>query len=925
MRKLLLAAFFSITLISISGKSEAQVLINYWNFNSFTSTVGDTFGSAYDPIPVFKASYSVIDTNKAVFTYVPQSGISTKSADSAWVDVNAGTTVNAQQGAAAGNALRIRNPTDGMEMRFYIPTNNFNNISFTYALETSSLTSGDSIQLFDYSVDSGNTWNTSAITVNGVNVDTLKVAQSAYNGQFALVTIGFGSDTNVNNNPKLVLRIKFKRANAGTSGNNRFDNVAVTGNYLASSIVVSTPPLGDTLYVGNPDTIIYQTSGLIAPVRTVNLSTDSGNTWTELGLSSRDTFVWVVPNRASSNCFIEVIDTVNQITGKSPRFVIHVQKIVVSAPPAGDTLLVGQTDSVEYQTFGLISNFRAINLSTDSGKTWTEEGISSKDTFAWVVPNDTSSNCFIEVVDQNGITGKSGKLVVLYSKPAPAPPPPPPAWLIHYWNFSTFSTTGDTVPNVPRLKAFYSAIDTNKATIIDTLVPGTSKSYVSFVDNTPGDSCNALLGDLTTNALRVRNPSDSMQLLIFMPSTGYKNLSLVFGLESSSTGSGQSIEYYAYSVDGGNTWKTSGLTVNGTAVDTLNLLTYKSNGATIYEKGGPPGTGYGLMSIGINDTSANNNPNLVFRVEFKAQNTGTSGNNRFEHVALEGTSTKIVTPPVPDSIKVSAPIAGDTLLSRTHQNITYTVTSSTSYTRYIQYSTNGGTTWINIDTALNTLTYNWTVPATASSNALIRVIDTTGVIGLSGKFVILVPGTVASVTLTTPNVTEGTTTNIMWSASGYLGNTLNIDVAYDGVTWNSIVAGYPVANTSYAWTAPMSQFSGVLIRVTFASGSTGISAPFDIVAPASVSDASNVPANIELWPNPFQTQTTLQYNLSSSEDVSLSVHDLLGREIENIQEGTQTAGVHQITFDGSHEPAGIYMYELTIGNIRNRGELVIVH
>ena len=263
------------------------------------------------------------------------------------------------------------------------------------------------------------------------------------------------------------------------------------------------------------------------------------------------------------------------------------------------------------------------------------------------------------------------------------------------------------------------------------------------------------------------------------------------------------------------------------------------------------------------------------------------------------------------------------MLAGTQKTISYTVTATTSHTRTIQYSTNGGTSWITIatDTAL---TYAWIVPATPSSNVLVRVKDTTGVVGTSSPFVIAVPGTVDSVWLSPSQVIAGSNTTINWKASGYLGNSLTINVYYDGVTPNLLENASSEANGSYVWAVPAAEVTGVFVRVTFASGATASSTPFDIVAPASVSDRSNVGTNIQLWPNPFQTQTTIQYQLTSAENVSLSIHDLLGREVESIQEGTESAGEHEIMFDGTHQPAGAYIYELTIGDTHHRGQLVIV-
>lgn len=915
MRRFFLAAFLSITLLSISNRSEAQVLINYWNFNNFIAT--DTFGSAFNPIPLIDADYSAINTTDAYMLYTFDSGTSVKSKDSCWIDATTGSTVNAEQSASAGNCLRVRNPSDFTALEFFIPTTNFKNISVSYALQSSSAKSGQAVEVFAYSVDSGVTWKTASLTVDGANVDTLLDTGAVYINGFGLVTIGFGSDTTVNNNSKLVLRIVFKSyttgAITGTSGNARLDNIAVMGSYLKSSIIAATPAAGVTLYGGQQQTISYSISGAITPTRIIYLSTDSGQIWSQIVSTTQTSYAWTVPNVNSNNCFIEIVDS-NGITGISGRFSMRPPTITVSQPTAGEALIVGSPQLISYSTLGAVSNFRAIDYSTDSGKSWLEIGITTLDTFTWVVPNDTSSNCFIEIIDAKGFIGMSGKFTILLTKPLP---PAAPSGLIHYWNFSALSRA-DTVPNTPRLKAFYSAIDTNAATITDTLESGTSKYYVGWFDNVAGDSTNHQLGDTSKIALRARNPSDSMEVMMRIPSTGYKNLSLQYGMESSSTKSGQLVQVFDYSVDGGTTWKTSSLTVQGANVDTLDVTN------PIFQ-----GTSWGLVTVTFgNDTTVNNNPNLVLRIKFRGNNTGTGGNNRFEHVTLEGIATSAPPPPppppVPDSIVVTAPSTGDTLLVGTQQTISYTVTSSTSYSRSIQYSTNGGTTWINVDTVVTTPTYNWTVPATPSSNVLVRVKDSTGVIGTSGKVVIVVPGTVDSVWLAPLPVIEGSNETINWKASGYLGNNVAINVYYDGVTPNSLENASSEASGSYLWAVPVAEVTGVFVRVTFASGATATSAPFNIVAPASVSDASNNTANIQLWPNPFQTQTTIQYELASSEDVSLSIYDLLGREVESVQEGIQGSGEHEIVFDGTHEPAGAYSYELTVGDTRYRGQLVIV-
>jgi len=219
----LLVCFFVIS--TLPSVSMAQgTLIHYWHFNNFA----DSFHT--NSIPGIAADFSIHDTSKAKILYTKIPG--TSAAYGTYVDSFTAPTAdhdtfNARMSAPPGFALRVRNPSDSMELLFYIPTVHYKNILLKYGVERSN-TSGMLTQNFDYSVDSGSTWRTTGLTTLSYTVrDT-----------FGLVATSFGSDTEVNNNPKLVFRIKFAGSNTGTSGNNRFDNVTIDGD----SIVVGTTP-----------------------------------------------------------------------------------------------------------------------------------------------------------------------------------------------------------------------------------------------------------------------------------------------------------------------------------------------------------------------------------------------------------------------------------------------------------------------------------------------------------------------------------------------------------------------------------------------------------------------------------------------------------------------------------------------------------
>jgi hypothetical protein len=190
--------------------------------------------------------------------------------------------------------------------------------------------------------------------------------------------------------------------------------------------------------------------------------------------------------------------------------------------------------------------------------------------------------------------------------------------LIHYWHFNNF-TSAYTWPSIASIGADFSLIDTNKARVVyENYYPSVSASYPAKFDNVAGDVLNARMSMPAGNGIRTRNPTDSMQLLFYIPSTNYANLTLKFATQTSSYTSGDSVQLYAYSVDSGSTWITSGSGMSE-FLDSASVL-------------------YRLVTVNFNDAAAFNNPKLVFRVTYLGRNNTGSGNNRFDNITLEGTT-----------------------------------------------------------------------------------------------------------------------------------------------------------------------------------------------------------------------------------------------------------------------------------------------
>jgi len=191
--------------------------------------------------------------------------------------------------------------------------------------------------------------------------------------------------------------------------------------------------------------------------------------------------------------------------------------------------------------------------------------------------------------------------------------------LIHYWHFNNYSQGAMHTPTINAIAADFTAITGSNANILYKTNTGTAPdTYIDSLQpvTTDYDTVNARMGQPSGGAIRARNPSDSMKLYFYLPSTGYKNLTLKYGTELSSLTHGMLHQNFDYSTDGGTSWKTSGLSETSDAADTA----------------------FKLVAVTFTDTTANNNANLVFRITFSGNDTGTQGNNRFDNVTLEGTA-----------------------------------------------------------------------------------------------------------------------------------------------------------------------------------------------------------------------------------------------------------------------------------------------
>jgi predicted GH43/DUF377 family glycosyl hydrolase len=92
---------------------------------------------------------------------------------------------------------------------------------------------------------------------------------------------------------------------------------------------------------------------------------------------------------------------------------------------------------------------------------------------------------------------------------------------------------------------------------------------------------------------------------------------------------------------------------------------------------------------------------------------------------------------------------------------------------------------------------------------------------------------------------------------------------------------------------------------TSVSGLTGILGP-----------ESDLPQSFTLsqsYPNPFNSQTSIAFDLAKEEHVTVEIYNVLGQRVTTLVDERRKPGNHRIAFDASNLPSGVYFYRLHAG------------
>ena len=78
------------------------------------------------------------------------------------------------------------------------------------------------------------------------------------------------------------------------------------------------------------------------------------------------------------------------------------------------------------------------------------------------------------------------------------------------------------------------------------------------------------------------------------------------------------------------------------------------------------------------------------------------------------------------------------------------------------------------------------------------------------------------------------------------------------------------------------------------------------------------------YPNPFNPSTSIRVALPKAGRTRMVVHDMLGRQVGMPVNKVLEAGCHELTFDASDLPSGIYLYQIETGDFVQTKKMILM-
>lgn len=110
---------------------------------------------------------------------------------------------------------------------------------------------------------------------------------------------------------------------------------------------------------------------------------------------------------------------------------------------------------------------------------------------------------------------------------------------------------------------------------------------------------------------------------------------------------------------------------------------------------------------------------------------------------------------------------------------------------------------------------------------------------------------------------------------------------------------------------------GLSLEVIYADSAVRLAVTGLPTGLADKKDEDNIPKQFSLsqnYPNPFNPATHITYTLPRSNFVTLTIYNLIGKEVQTLVEEFQPSGSYSVNFNAAHLSSGVYFYQLKVVN-----------
>lgn len=505
---------------------------------------------------------------------------------------------------------------------------------------------------------------------------------------------------------------------------------------------------------------------------------------------------WTIPTDSAHTVILKVSESGNP-SNSSTYYNYSIstlpQSFTVTYPNGGEVLTEGALDTIRWTATANLTGAQCyFDYSLDSGNTWRNIGDQNAEVgkHAWTIPLHVSStNCLVRVRLSNLIT-----VADTSDAPFTIALGPPSITLQYPRGGEKFLAGSNTYLNyrttgtLDSLNAGYSTDGGATYTVFQTgFDPLQSGGSITIPDVQSANAYFKLEDSGNTNVMGTSDSAFTITKVYISQPSQFGNTTYFQGTTNdiiwgSSTSVGDTLRI-SLSVDDGATWRIlSDSVYNGSS---------KNFNWTI------PNDSSSLCRIKIEDVS---DPT---------------------HQDISAIPFSIM----PSPFTITAPNGGEYVPSNSQYTITWN-TASPVFSVRLEYSSNGGITWNNINSnVFNIGTYTWYTPGLAGSNYKIRVSsrnqpsvfdvsDTTFNVGLVAP---------TGITVTSPNGGEnlpwGSTHTITWNSSGTV-DSVDIYVSYNNGASYLKLADNEANDGSYQWQLPAFQIVNSLVKIEVAGNNS---------------------------------------------------------------------------------------------------------